>query len=84
MPEIRVWWLKLLLCVQRYWHGDSKWRYVPVREMADQFAQSHWGRAQAEAVSAPFEESELSNSALVYKPFALDGECGLLPGPSFT
>ena len=60
-------------CVQQYWQGAKKWRYVPVKDMATQFEQSQYGRNNAEAASQPFEETALSNSALVYKPFALNG-----------
>ena len=47
---------------------------MPVKDMANQFEASQLGRANAEAVSVPYEQSELSNSALVYKPFALSGQ----------
>ena len=60
--------------LQQYWQGAEKWRYVPVKDMATQFEQSQYGRNNVEAASQPFEQTDLSNSALVYKPFALNGE----------
>ena len=51
--------------------GSKEWRFVPVLEFVEAFKNHPVGQANARALSQPFEQTDLTNSALVRKPYAL-------------
>lgn len=57
--------------------GDGKWRFVPVLEFAEAFQQSPIGQANAKELSQPFQKTELSDSALIRRKYALSCTPGM-------
>ena len=57
--------------VQAYWSRDEPYRFVPVTEIAEAFRNSKVGKSNAAHLEQPFEETEISNEALITKRYAL-------------
>ena len=57
--------------VQQYWARSEQYRFVPVTEIAEAFKRSPAGKRTAEHMQKPYEQTELSDSALVKQKYAL-------------